>query len=34
MERLRCGLDKLVELHEQKKVIQNDTKGIDERAIV
>ena len=34
MERLRCGLDKLVELHEQKKVIQNDTKGIDERTIV
>lgn len=34
MERLRCGLDKLVELDEVKKKSQNDTKGIDDRAIV
>ena len=34
MERLRCGLDKLVELYEDRKNAQNDTKSIDERTIV
>lgn len=34
MERLRCGLDTLVDLEHQKKNTQNDTKSVDERAIV
>lgn len=34
MERLRCGLDKLVEMDQAKKVIQKDTKCVDDRASV
>lgn len=34
MERLRCGLDRLVDLHDSKKNIQNDTKSVDVRAII
>ena len=33
MERLRCGLDKLVEVQAQKKT-QNDTKSVDVRPVV
>ena len=34
MERLRCGLDRLVDLYDAKKDVQNNTKSVDERAIV
>lgn len=34
MERLRCGLDRLVDLYDAQKNAQNDTKSVDDRAIV